>query len=202
MSGQTPKLPEQVSVPLTRDALGHSGFEIGEFSYGIPTVWSWGEPATLVIGKFCSFAGEINILLGGNHRVDWVTTYPFSAINQWPEAAHIQGHPATNGDVTIGNDVWIGYRATILSGVTIGDGAVVGANALVTRDVPPYAIVGGNPAATIRMRFPDDIIKRLLEVCWWNWDVERIRRQLPLLMQPDINEFLRAASLPESDAGS
>jgi acetyltransferase-like isoleucine patch superfamily enzyme len=180
--------------PSTRDALSEFGFKVGEFSYGVPTVLSWGEPATLTIGNFCSFANGIDILLGGNHRSDWVSTYPFPAISHWPEAADIQGHPATNGDVIIGNDVWVGSKATILSGVTVGDGAVVGACATVTRDVPPYAIVAGNPARTIRMRFSDDIIKQLLEVRWWNWDLERIRRHIPLLMQADISKFLEACN--------
>src|SRR5687767_5808504 len=196
MNGRISAANGQVTSPSTRDALAESGFRIGEFSYGVPTVWWWGEPATLVIGKFCSFADGIDILLGGNHRVDWVTTYPFSAISHWPEAAHLKGHPATNGDVIIGNDVWVGYKATILSGVTVGDGAVVGAKALVTRDVPPYAIVGGNPARTIRMRFTDDIIQQLLRVRWWDWDLERIRRHIPLLMQPDILKFLNACGPP------
>lgn len=193
MSGPITSPSGQKTPPLTRDGLGQSGFEIGDFSYGVPTVWSWGG-ATLAIGKFCSFANGIHILLGGNHRVDWVTTYPFSAISHWPEAAHIQGHPATNGDVIIGNDVWVGYKATILSGVTVGDGAVIGAHALVTRDVPAYAIVGGNPARTIRMRFSDDIIEQLLRVRWWDWNLERIRRYIPLLMQSDISKFLNACN--------
>jgi acetyltransferase-like isoleucine patch superfamily enzyme len=187
----------QITPSSTREALSEFGFQIGEFSYGVPTVWWWGEPSILRIGNFCSFADGISILLGGNHRVDWVTTYPFSAISHWPEAAHLKGHPATNGDVTIGNDVWIGYKATILSGVTIGDGAVVGAHALVTRDVPAYAIVGGNPARTIRRRFTDDVIQQLLKVRWWDWDLDRIRRHIPLLMQPDITKFLQACDYPE-----
>jgi len=187
---------KQDTPPSTRDALSAFGFKIGEFSYGVPTVLSWGEPATLTIGNFCSLANGIDILLGGNHRPDWVSTYPFPAISHWPEAADIQGHPATNGDVIIGNDVWIGSKATILSGVTVGDGAVVGACAIVTRDVPPYAIVGGNPARIIRMRFPDYIIQQLLEVRWWDWDLERIRGHIPLLMQPDISKFLKSCNHP------
>lgn len=186
----------QGTPPSTRDALSQFGFKVGEFSYGVPTVLSWGEAATLTIGNFCSFAGGIDILLGGNHRPDWVSTYPFPAISHWPEAADIEGHPATNGDVIIGSDVWIGFKATILSGVTVGDGAVVGACAIVTRDVPPYAIVGGNPARILRMRFSDDIIQQLLEVRWWDWDLERIRRHIPLLMQPDISKFLKACNHP------
>ena len=181
---------EQETPTSTRDALERFGFKIGEFSYGVPTVWWWREPATLVIGKFCSFSSGIEIFLGGNHRSDWVTTYPFSTISHWPEAAHVQGHPATKGDVIISNDVWIGSRATILSGVTVGDGAVIGAAAVVTRDVPAYAVAAGNPARTIRMRFSDDIIEQLLRVRWWDWNLKRIRHNIPLLMQPDIVKFL------------
>jgi acetyltransferase-like isoleucine patch superfamily enzyme len=192
--------PKGQETPIsTRDALGQYGFKIGAFSYGVPTVWWWHEPATLVIGKFCSFANAVEILLGGNHRTDWVTTYPFANISHWPEAAHIKGHPATNGDVIIGNDVWIGYKATILSGVTIGDGAVIGAYAMVTRNVPAYAIVAGNPARTIRMRFPDHIIQQLLKVRWWDWDLERIRRSIPLLMQSDISKFLEECGSTDSN---
>ena len=152
------------------------------------------EPATLVIGKYCSLSIEIVILLGGNHRSDFVTTYPFSTIADWPEASGIEGHPSSKGDVRIGNDVWIGMGALILSGVTIGDGAVIAARAVVSGDVPPYAIVAGNPARVVRMRFPDDIIRQLLRLRWWDWDVERVRRYIPLLMQPDISKFLKACA--------
>jgi carbonic anhydrase/acetyltransferase-like protein (isoleucine patch superfamily) len=94
--------------------------------------------------------------------------------------------------VRIGNDVWIGAKATILSGVAVGDGAVIGARSVVARDVPPYGIVVGNPARFIRKRFTDDIIRQLLEIRWWDWDVARVRQFLPLLLQPDISKFLAA----------
>src|SRR5438132_10835620 len=107
-AASTTRPGEQETPTSTREALARFGFEIGEFTYGVPTVWWWHEPAKLVIGKFCSFSMNVEIFLGGNHRLDWVTTYPFSRISLWPEAAHLPGHPATRGDVIIGNDVWIG----------------------------------------------------------------------------------------------
>jgi acetyltransferase-like isoleucine patch superfamily enzyme len=184
----------QVSPTLTRDVLAPLGYQAGDFTYGVPAVWRWDEPATLIIGKYCSLSIELVIQLGGNHRPDFVTTYPFSAIADWPEAADIEGHPASKGDVRIGNDVWIGMGALILSGVTIGDGAVIAARAVVSRDVPPYAIAAGNPARIVRMRFPDDVIRKLLRLRWWDWDIDRVRRYIPLLMQPDIRAFLKACA--------
>lgn len=121
-----------------------SRYEVGRGTYGNPTVLHWGEPTTLKVGCFCSIAADVKIFLGGNHRTDWITTYPFPAF--WKSAAHIKGHPSSRGDVIIGHDVWIGEGAVILSGVRIGNGAVVAASAVVTRDVPPYGIVAGNPA--------------------------------------------------------
>lgn len=98
--------------------------------------------------------------------------------------------PATKGDIVIGNDVWIGKEATILSGVTIGDGAVVGCKALVAKDVPPYTIVGGNPAKVIKKRFPNDIIEKLLKIKWWDWEDEKIEKAIPLLLSNDMVAFL------------
>lgn len=158
--------------------------EIGDFSYGCPEILHWGEAAQLKIGKFCSIANGVKIFLGGNHRVDWVTTYPFSGPKLskiWLGKRRIEGQPATKGDVIIGNDVWIGYDATILSGVKIGDGAVIGANAVVAKDVRPYAIVVGNPAKEVRRRFDEEIIQKLLEIRWWDWPVEKIKKNIPLL---------------------
>jgi len=131
--------------------------------------------------------------LGGNHRTDWVTTYPFGHINQ-----HIfnnfngQGHPATKGDVVIGNDVWIGQNVTIMSGVTIGDGAIIANNSHVVRNVEPYSIVGGNPAKLIKYRFTKEQIEKLLEIKWWDWDDDKINRLSPLLCNENIDEFINA----------
>ena len=153
---------------------------------------SWGEGTTLTVGAFCSVAAGVKVFLGGEHRTDWVSTYPFTEF--WPEATKgISGHPHSRGDVVIGHDVWIGTEAMIMSGVHIGDGAVIGARAVVTKDVPPYTIVAGNPARVVRLRFPPEIVERLQRVAWWNWDDERIARFLPLLLSGDVERFLGAA---------
>lgn len=166
--------------------------EVGDFTYGKPKILHWGEKAELKIGKFCSIADEVVIFLGGNHRIDWITTYPFPAIvNDWPEAKDIEGHPTTKGNVIIGNDVWIGYGATILSGVTVGDGAVIGARAVVTKDVDPYSIVTGNPARLIRKRFDEKVIDKLLAIKWWNWPIEKIKKNIKLLCSGDIDNLFR-----------
>jgi acetyltransferase-like isoleucine patch superfamily enzyme len=178
------------STFFTKDALAGRGYKIGDFSYGAPTVFHWGEPVQLEIGRFCSIAQEVNIFLGGNHRIDWVTTYPFSAINYtFPDWKHLQGHPVSKGDIIIGNDVWIGYGASIMSGVKIGDGAVIGAKAVVSRDVKPYEIVAGNPAVAIKKRFSDDIIEKLLELQWWNLSQEEINEIVPVLMSDPVSFF-------------
>jgi chloramphenicol O-acetyltransferase type B len=167
--------------------------KIGRWSYGDLTVHSWGEGAKLSLGAFCSIAPGVQVLLGGEHRPDWVTTFPFTAL--WPGAANLPGHPRTKGDVTIGNDVWIGTEALILSGVSIGDGAVVAARSVVAVDIEPYSIVAGVPARLIRKRFDDATIARLLAIAWWEWSDEAIDELLPLLVGPDIDAFLRKAAL-------
>lgn len=161
--------------------------DIGEYTYGKPRIMTWGEESRLKIGRFCSIAEGVTIFLSGNHRTDWVTTYPFPVFGEdWPEATGIKGHPASKGDVVIGNDVWIAYGATILSGVTIGDGAAIAARAVVTKDVAPYAIVAGNPAVEIKKRFDPDTIDLLLEVKWWDWPVEKIKANMHILCSGDI----------------
>lgn len=163
-------------------------YEIGRGTYGTPEIFTWNEGAKLKIGAFCSFASGVKLLLGGEHRADWVTTYPFNVL--WECGRHITGHPKTKGDVIIGNDVWIGTEAIIMSGVTIGDGAVVGARAVVTKDIEPYAIYGGNPARLLKKRFDDKTIQQLLELEWWNLKDEEIERLLPLMLNTDIQTFI------------
>ncbi len=166
-------------------------YAIGKWSYGEPKILSRKEGASLTIGAFCSFSTEVKIFLGGEHRTDWVTTFPFNKL--WESAKTFTGHPSTKGDVIIGNDVWIGHAAIILSGVTIEDGAMIGAGAVVTKNVPAYGIVAGNPARLIQKRFEEDIIRRLLKIAWWNWDDDKIRAFMPLLLNDDILKFITEA---------
>ncbi|WP_310538591.1 CatB-related O-acetyltransferase [Phenylobacterium sp.] len=167
--------------------VGASAVSIGRFTYGTEHVSArqWGEGATLRIGSFCSFASSVIIFLGGNHRSDWATTFPFG--HAYPEqlgGSEIVGHPHTNGDVTIGDDVWVAHGVTIMSGVTIGSGAVLAVNATVIKDVAPYQIVGGNPAKPIRQRFSDEVVALLLELRWWELPVEVITAIAPDLSRP------------------
>lgn len=175
----------------TADLLRGSNLEIGEHTYGKPEIFQYGEKSRLCIGRYCSISTDVRIFLGGNHRVDWVTTYPFPVIREsWPEASCIPGHPSSKGDVVIGNDVWIGLGATILSGVTIGDGAVIGAQSVVTRDVPPYRIAAGNPITIVGQRFDDETIRRLLEIRWWNWPEDKIVKYIDILCSNRVDVLL------------
>lgn len=150
------------------------------------------NPERLTIGKFCSIACGAKFLFNAaNHALGSLSTYPFPIFfEEWglePDGAAIAAAWDNHGDITIGNDVWIGFEAVILAGVTIGDGAVVGARAVVTKDVPPYTIVGGVPARPIRKRFDDDTIERLLAFRWWDWSAEKIKENLTLLQQGQID---------------
>lgn len=170
----------------------YAEFNIGDYTYGKPALW-WFDKNTCRIGKFCSIAEGVKILGGGDHRTDWITTYPFNALCKYfPFAEGISGHPKSKGPVIIGNDVWIGHDASIMSGVTVGDGAVVAAKSLVAHDVPPYAIVGGVPAKLIRYRFSPAHIQKLLRIRWWDWDLETIARYIQWLLNSDITSFIEA----------
>lgn len=173
-----------------------SNWEIGDYTYcstdrPVQVIY-YGENAKLRIGKFCSIAADVKFFLGGNHRIDWVTTYPFSVI--FKDGSFTNGHPTTKGDILIGSDVWIGEGAVIMSGVKIGSGAVVAAGSVVTKDVPPFAIVGGNPAKLIKFRFDNEIVEQLLKISWWDWPLEKIVKSLPMLLSSNIDEILKTKS--------
>lgn len=169
----------------------YPSYEMGRGSYGLPLVHDWQEGSTLVIGSFCSIAENVSIFLGGHHRSDWITTFPFPAFIK--SASHIEGYAFSRGDVIIGNDVWLCTGAVVLSGVKIGHGAVVAAGAVVTKDVEPYSIVAGNPASCVRYRFEQGDRRKLLELEWWNWSEELILKAIPLLCSGDIKEFFKYA---------
>lgn len=158
---------------------------IGSYFNGPPHVHRyWTNDGHVVIGNYCSIAAGVEFMVGGEHHPEWVTTFPLH---------HDKNEVTSRGSIVIGNDVWIGRNVSILSGVTIGDGAVVGMGALITSDIPPYTIVGGVPARTIRRRFSDSQITRLLSVRWWDWPAERIAAHVHLLQSDDIEGFLNAA---------
>ena len=146
----------------------------------------------LIIGKFCMIASDVTFIMNGaNHLTDAITTYPFAIFgNAWVNAMEGKNYPS-KGNIVVGNDVWIGYNATIMAGVTIGDGAIIGTNSVVTKDVEPYAIVGGNPAKLIKKRFSDDEIKDLLEIKWWDWEIEKITRNVQNLTDKNVEIFKR-----------
>ena len=164
---------------------------IGDYTYGRPLVMRYaGNRARITIGKFSSIADGVRIFQGGNHPTEYVSTYPFRIAFSLPGRFH-DGIPATRGDVCIGNDVWLCHGCTIMSGVAIGDGAVVAVKAVVTKDVPPYAIVGGVPAHVLRYRFSPEQIGALLRIRWWDWPREKVLANVSLLSSPDVDEFIR-----------
>ncbi|MGS3185765.1 CatB-related O-acetyltransferase [Aeromonas taiwanensis] len=195
---------------VIRDNLTNPNIEAGEYSYysgyyhGKPfeehcvryllgdgstrDTWEsgvWGEVDRLIIGKFCSIGSGATFLLAGNqgHRMEWASTFPFDP-GIFGEG--VQSGFQRKGDTRVGNDVWIGSEAMIMPGVTIGDGAVIATRAVVTRDVPPYTIVGGNPAKPIRLRFDEERIAMLQAMQWWDWPLPRLQAAMPLICSSDI----------------
>lgn len=143
----------------------------------------------LIIGKFCAIAAETHFIMTGDHKLDGASTYPFPIFKQgWEKAFNVSDLPV-KGDIIVGNDVWFSYGCLIKGGVTIGDGAIIAAGAVVVKNVPAYSIVAGNPAKVVKMRFDDETIKRLLEIAWWNWDIEKINRNLDVICNLDIQRL-------------
>jgi acetyltransferase-like isoleucine patch superfamily enzyme len=167
--------------------------KLGDFSYsdgGIKVITDKSHNTDLIIGKFCSIAYGVTVFLGNNHRTEWISTYPFGHTHQNTfNKFNGEGHPSTKGSVIIGNDVYIGTSAVIMSGVTIGDGAVIGASSVVTKDVPPYTIYAGNPAIFKKKRFSDADIQFLLDLKWWDMENNVINEISSILCSGDMQKL-------------
>lgn len=149
----------------------------------------------LLIGKLCALARGVKFVMNGaNHKTSGFSTFPFYIFgNGWEAAMPKPGDLPYKGDTVVGNDVWIGYEALLMPGVKVGDGAIVAARSVVTKDVPPYAIVGGNPAKVVKARFPDEVVTELLAIRWWDWPVDKITRNLHSIVGADLG-VLRGAT--------
>lgn len=198
-------VPEHKRIMFVRNLDLPANVEIGEYTYyddpGGPEAFRRnilyhfefiGD--RLTIGKFCALATGTRFLMnGGNHRTAPFSTYPFILFGgDWRNRFPDENNFPVKGDTTIGNDVWTGWNSIIMPGVTIGDGAVIASCSVVTKDVPAYTIVGGNPARVIRQRFDDKIVEKLLELQWWNWDIDKITHNLPAISSADLNALAAA----------
>ena len=157
----------------------------GHRSYDDPIIR--GDMSDVYIGKYTSIAQGVIVDCGFHHKIDAVSLFPFTAI--YDEYKSLGGHPVSKGDIHIGSDCWIGEGSLIMGGVSIGDGAVIGARSVVTKSVSPYSIVAGSPARHIRWRFSLEEISKLLEIKWWDWEEEKVKKFIPYLISNNINEF-------------
>lgn len=196
--------PHVGTVHLAR-VVSHPNIEIGDFTYysGFETHADYGAqiapylypgaPERLLIGRFCQIAhGARFVTSSANHLMTGFSTYPFAVLDPETMGAYAPQAQAY-GDTIVGNDVWMGFESVVMPGVTVGNGAIVGARAVVTRDVPDYAIVAGNPARVVRMRFAPEVVARLLAVAWWNWDPEAIERNVAAIAGADIDRLEECA---------
>ena len=145
----------------------------------------------LIIGKFCAIAKGIEFIMNGaNHRINSITTYPFNIMgNGWEKSAPSLSELKLKGDTIVGNDVWIGQNVTVLPAVHIGDGAIIGANSVVAKDIPPYSVAVGNPCEVKRKRFDEDLIEYLLQIKWWDWNTEKIFKNMEALCSGDLSKI-------------
>ena len=194
-----PKIP---SLCFIKNVIKNPNIIVGEYTYydDIDGAENFESHVThhydfigdkLIIGKFCAIAKGIEFIMSGaNHRIDSITTYPFNIMgNGWEKSAPSLSDLKLKGDTIIGNDVWIGQNVTILPAVHIGDGAIIGANSVVAKDIPPYSVAAGNPCEVKRKRFDEDLIEYLLKIKWWNWDTEKIFKNMEALCSGDLSKI-------------
>lgn len=198
-------LAGQTSMVFLKNTVSNPQIEVGDYTYYHDFADPLGfernvhylfpfESDRLVIGRFCAIAARATFLMNGaNHAMAGPSTYPFGIFGEGWEAAMPECWP-TKGDLVVGNDVWIGYGATLLAGITVGHGAVIGAMSVVASDVPAYAVVAGNPARVIRHRLPMHDADTLLALAWWDWPIERVTAHVRLIAQGDARALARAAA--------
>ena len=189
-------VPDCDTVTYVRPTIKNPDIIVGDFTYFSDVDFEshvthhygfYGDK--LIIGKFCQIASGVEFVMNGaNHQMNAVSTYPFYIMEGWEQDIPPLTEMPYKGDTVIGNDVWIGQNVTILSGVHIGDGAIIGMNSVVGSDVPPYTIVAGNPARTIRKRFDDELIELMLEFRWWDRSIEEINSLIPILSCSDLEK--------------
>ena len=181
---------ELLRLDLTFNCPSSINLEMGDFSYyeslDIRDEINDGS-VKVKIGKFCSLGPNITFMLAVEHKLKWNTSYPFYRLLGYETAEN--SSVSTKGDIIIGNDVWIGANATIMSGVKIADGCVIGSNAVVTKSTEPYSVVVGNPGRVVKKRFPQNDIDKLVEMKWWNWDYQKIYDSLPLLQSEGVSSL-------------
>lgn len=187
-----------VNMPISELTTEDTRITIGKGTYASspPLLRPHHANNTISIGNFCSLAERVSIFSGGNHPLNFGTTHPLKLFLRQAEFTDWTEDCGDGGEATIiGNDVWIGHEACILSGSIIGDGAVIGAKSVVRCDVPPYAIVIGNPAIVIRYRFDTEVINKLLEIKWWNWPIEKIEQYASIIASNDIETLIEISSI-------
>jgi virginiamycin A acetyltransferase len=199
------KLPDGNAWPHTiflKNLISHPNIQIGDYTYfndfRLPVddvrqllmpYMHQAAPEKLIIGKFVQIAHGVQFITSSaNHQMDGFSTYPFAVFGE-PWISSYEAKWPNKGDTTVGNDVWIGHDALIMPAVIIGDGAIIASRSVVTKDIPSYAIVAGNPAKVIRKRFDEEIISSLLEIKWWDWPIEIITANIAAIVGADINEL-------------
>ncbi len=204
-AGQRFPLAHSDRVVFLKNVVSGANIEVGDYSYyddpKAPEAFQENNVLyhydfvgdRLMIGRFCALAtGTKFIMNGANHRMDGPSTFPFPIFGaDWADHMPLLAGLPTRGDTVVGHDVWFGFESLVMPGVTIGHGAIIASRSVVTEDVPPFAIVGGNPGRVIRMRFDEETIARLLDIAWWDWPIEKISQNIPAIMAGDAHALAR-----------